>query len=147
MHSPPWKVRLRPRFRDRGAPRSNHRGFQQRQRLAPTIRELADKGARVEAIDWYLIATVPRVSGTGATWKQLRDQTSETRKTSATRPAYFPEVGGFVETAVIDRYAMEIGRPVKGPALIEEREATTVVLPGDTAMLTANGHLTIEIGS
>jgi N-methylhydantoinase A/oxoprolinase/acetone carboxylase beta subunit len=35
---------------------------------------------------------------------------------------------------------------VRGPALIEERESTTVVLPGDTMRLSAYGNLIIEIG-
>ena len=109
----------------------------------------ADKGAKVEAIDWYLVATVPGIAARkGTTWRQLRDAgTSISNRATRPRRAFFPEAGGMVETRVVDRYAMEIGCPVEGPALIEEREATTVVLPGDTVTLTPNGHLAMTVGS
>jgi N-methylhydantoinase A len=66
---------------------------------------------------------------------------------SATRPAYFPEAGGLVDAVVIDRYAMRPGDTVHGPALVEERESTTVVLPGDALRLSVHGNLIIDIGA
>lgn len=105
-----------------------------------------DPGARVEAIDWFLIATVPGVAEQGATRRQLIGQDSGSSQRSLhARRAYFPEAGGFIEAAVVNRYLMKPGEHVAGPALIEEREATTVLLPGDTASLTANGHVVIDI--
>jgi N-methylhydantoinase A len=50
---------------------------------------------------------------------------SDLRKGS--RPAYFPEGGGFVETAVYDRYAFKPGMEFNGPAIVEERESTLIV--------------------
>ena len=35
---------------------------------------------------------------------------------------------------------------IEGPALIEETDSTTVVLPGDRAAISSRGHLVIEIG-
>ena len=52
----------------------------------------------------------------------------EVRK--GTRPAYFPEGGGPVETPVYDRYALRPGDRFPGPAIVEERESTAVVGPG-----------------
>ena len=52
----------------------------------------------------------------------------EARK--GTRPAYFPEGGGPVETPVYDRYALRPGDRFPGPAIVEERESTAVVGPG-----------------
>jgi len=104
-----------------------------------------DPGARVEAIDWYLIAQLPGVDAHGATLRQLGDVGARPADNVRRRPAYFPEAGGYVETAVVDRYNMKPGEVVEGPALIEEREATTVVLPGDTASISVNGHLIIDI--
>jgi N-methylhydantoinase A/oxoprolinase/acetone carboxylase beta subunit len=51
-----------------------------------------------------------------------------------------------VSTIVLDRYAMRQGDIYAGPALVEERESTTVVLPGDTVALSANGNLVITVG-
>jgi 5-oxoprolinase (ATP-hydrolysing)/N-methylhydantoinase A len=48
-----------------------------------------------------------------------------------------------VEAAVYDRYALEPGDRIEGPAIVEEREATTVVPPGDR--LTVDAHLNLRI--
>jgi 5-oxoprolinase (ATP-hydrolysing) len=61
-----------------------------------------------------------------------------------TRAAWFD--GGFVDTPVYDRYALATGTRIVGPAIIEEREATTVIPPGDRVSVDASGTLTIAIG-
>jgi N-methylhydantoinase A len=53
--------------------------------------------------------------------------TSATRKGS--RKAYFPELGGYVDTPVYDRYGLPPGSGFDGPAIIEERESTVIVGP------------------
>jgi N-methylhydantoinase A/oxoprolinase/acetone carboxylase beta subunit len=40
---------------------------------------------------------------------------------------------------------MSPGQTVIGPAVVEEAEATTVVLPGDVVTLSAHGNLIISI--
>ena len=45
------------------------------------------------------------------------------------RQAYFPEISGFVDCPVYDRYALEEGERISGPAMIEEDESTFVVGP------------------
>jgi N-methylhydantoinase A/oxoprolinase/acetone carboxylase beta subunit len=64
-----------------------------------------------------------------------------------TRKVYFPEAGGFVECAVYDRYRLAPGTPVIGPAVIEERETTVVLLPRDRAAVDAHGNLNIDVAS
>ncbi len=61
-----------------------------------------------------------------------------------TRRAWFGD--GFVETPVYDRYALSAGADVQGPAIIEEREATTIIPPGDSVTVDAAGTLRIRIG-
>jgi N-methylhydantoinase A len=46
------------------------------------------------------------------------------------RPAYFAETAGYVDTPVYDRYRLTPGTRLDGPAIIEERESTTVIGPG-----------------
>ena len=41
----------------------------------------------------------------------------------------FEGVGG-LETQILDRYALKSGDQFEGPAVIEERESTTVLGPG-----------------
>jgi N-methylhydantoinase A len=61
--------------------------------------------------------------------------------TKATRKAYFPEARGYVDTPVYDRYALTPGAAFTGPAIIEERESTTVAGPG--ARVSVDSRLTL----
>ena len=60
------------------------------------------------------------------------------------RPAYFPEAGGYVETPVYDRYGLQPGSAFAGPAIIEERESTTIVGPGARIRVDATRTLIAE---
>jgi N-methylhydantoinase A len=51
------------------------------------------------------------------------------------RRAYIPEAGGFVDTPLYDRELLLAGNEVEGPAIIEQMDATTVVLPGMRAVV------------
>ena len=62
-------------------------------------------------------------------------------KQIGSRPAWLPEVADFVETPVYDRYALERGDEIAGPALIEESESTVVLGRGDHAVVAASGDL------
>ena len=53
----------------------------------------------------------------------------------------------FVECEVLDRYALEAGTTVEGPAVIEERESTCVLGPGDRATVDAHLNLVAELAN
>lgn len=57
------------------------------------------------------------------------------------RQVYMPESGGFVDTPVYSRDLLKAGNAFEGPAIIEQMDATTVVLPGMTAKV--DGYLNI----
>ncbi|WP_319531979.1 hydantoinase B/oxoprolinase family protein [uncultured Cohaesibacter sp.] len=61
------------------------------------------------------------------------------------RQAYFGD--GWVEASVYDRYAMPAGFTLVGPAIIEERESTTLVPPGDSVAIDETGNIRIKIAS
>ena len=63
-----------------------------------------------------------------------------------TRPAYFPEAGGFVQTAVYDRDRLRAGDELTGPAVIEEEGSTLVVGPGGRATVAASGNIVVTLG-
>ena len=63
------------------------------------------------------------------------------------RSAWFPEAGGFTPTRVWRREAIGQATVIQGPAIIEDAEATTVLLPGDEARLGEGGHLIITINT
>ena len=53
----------------------------------------------------------------------------------------------FVECEVLDRYALEPGMTIEGPAVIEERESTCVLGPGDRATVDAHLNLVAELAN
>jgi len=63
-----------------------------------------------------------------------------------TRPVYFESTKGFVETPVLERRRLAAGQSIVGPAVIEQVDCTTVVEPGQTATVDADGNLVIELG-
>ena len=96
------------------------------------------EGARIEAVNF-------RVSVTGPTPGLRVDNgpgTGTARK--GDRQAWFAD--RFHTAAVYDRYALREGDTVPGPAIVEEREATTIVAPGDILRVDAAGNLRIAIG-
>lgn len=97
--------------------------------------------AGIEVINWRV-----RVSGPQPAVR-LNTEVGAHAKTDAapkgSRPAYFAGVGRFVDSPVYDRYALRAGQRIDGPAIVEEREATTVVPPGD--VLTVDEYLQLRI--
>ena len=63
-------------------------------------------------------------------------------ETDISRPVYFEDVE-WVETAVFERASLLPGATFSGPAIVEEREATTVIPPGSA--VTVDGDLNISI--
>lgn len=63
-----------------------------------------------------------------------------------TRQAYFPERSGFGNVDVYDRYSLPVGSQLEGPVIVEERESTTVVNPGDRLHVDEMGNLRVQIG-
>jgi N-methylhydantoinase A len=101
-----------------------------------TVREVP-----IEALNWRVAATapVPNIAlnfggqpiGTGKALKGHRD-------------VYFGETG-FAPCAVYDRYALKPGDGFEGPAVVEERESTTVIGPGAKASVDRFHNLIIEM--
>jgi N-methylhydantoinase A len=83
----------------------------------------------IEIINWRVISSGPKPD------LKLRVADSAARGGSDDPPqaalkghrlAYFPELGGMVETPVYDRYRLGRGAKFSGPAIVEERESTTI---------------------
>lgn len=101
-----------------------------------------DPEARIEAVDWTLVATLP----SGHEARPIRQQeTADEAAREGSRLAWFPEAGGYVETRIINRAVLAHGQTITGPAIIEDPDSTIVVLPGDLARISDNGHLIIDI--
>jgi N-methylhydantoinase A len=57
------------------------------------------------------------------------------------RPAWFAEAGGFVACPVYARERLRPGTVIDGPAIVEQPETNTVVLPGQRVSVDASGTL------
>ena len=99
------------------------------------------RGAEIEAISFRVrvLGPTPALS-----LHQAGGTNDTTRKRKGTRQAWFGD--GFVEAVVYDRYALTAGDRIAGPAIIEEREATTLVPPGDSATVDQHLNLRLAIG-
>jgi N-methylhydantoinase A len=75
----------------------------------------------LEVINWRLVASGPKPR------LEPRLDQQAVGRTAPPRQAYFPDLGGFVETPVYDRYALTAGSTLEGPAIVEERESTLVI--------------------
>ncbi|WP_158744114.1 hydantoinase B/oxoprolinase family protein [Acidisphaera sp. L21] len=97
-------------------------------------------GAQAEAVNFRVTVTGPTPSVTiGA----QAGAAATARK--GDRQAWFGEA--FFTAAVYDRYALTSDMEIAGPAIVEEREATTIIAPGDTLRVDAAGNLRIAIGA
>ena len=99
------------------------------------------QGTPLEATNWKLEIScgVPALALGAA----LSPEGGTSRK--GTRAVYFPERGGFVECPVYDRYRIGADAVMTGPAVIEERETTVILLPGDRAAVDRHGNLIIDV--
>jgi N-methylhydantoinase A len=60
------------------------------------------------------------------------------------REVWLPEAGGFVSCPVYDRERLDCGNRIEGPAIIEQMDATTVILPGMVATVEPYLNLIVE---
>jgi len=101
-------------------------------------------GAPLEATNWKLtvLCVTPKIDLTrhrpAAVGAGGAAQKGERR-------VYFPEAGGTIACPVFDRYRLGPGMVVAGPAVIEERETTVILLPGDLARVDEYASLMIDI--
>lgn len=63
----------------------------------------------------------------------------------ATRDVYFTAIGRHLPTRVYERDTLQVGQVIEGPALVQERVATTVVEPGDRLTVDRTGCLVIAL--
>ena len=98
-------------------------------------------GAVIEALSWRVLVAGPQphLSAGG--------EPAGSNKAPALkgcRQAYFGD--GFHDTPVYDRYSLRPGTRIDGPAIVEEREATTVIPLGDRLVVDDELNLRITIG-
>jgi len=105
--------------------------------------ERLSESVPLEIINWRVISSSPpplvRLQATGVE----QAETFTARKSS--RKAYFPELVGYVDTPVYDRYGLSPGTGFDGPAIIEERESTVIVGPDCRFHIDEQLNLIVEL--
>lgn len=101
----------------------------------------SDEHDAVEVVNWRLSAVSP---GPRINLSSPLVESPGHDALKGERRAYFKEAGGFVECPVYDRYRLSPGAILMGPAILEEAEATAVILPGDRCTADQYGNLIIE---
>lgn len=62
------------------------------------------------------------------------------------REIYMPESSTFETAHIFDRDRLQTGNRIEGPAVIEQMDSTTFILPGQTATVDAYHNIVIEEG-
>jgi len=96
----------------------------------------------IEIVNWKVAVTGPRPAKADA--YRLEQEAGHGSALKGTRRASFGPTDP-VECPVYDRYTLTPGARLTGPALIEERESTCVVGPGDRVEVDGAGNLIAEI--
>ncbi len=100
-------------------------------------------GAPLEIVNWKVEATGPETGLQGG-YRMTAHESSEGGARKGTRRAWFGAEAH--DSPVYDRYRLVAGTEIEGPALVEERESTCVIGPGETARVDAAGNLVAELG-
>ena len=92
----------------------------------------------IEAISWRVLSRGPDPA-----LRLVAAPAGHGDAVKGTRDVYFD--GAYRETPIHDRYRMSAGAQIEGPAIVEERESTTVIGPDATARVPEDGSLIIEV--
>ena len=93
----------------------------------------------LEGVSWRVLASGPRP------FVRLNAGPSAEAKTAlkGQRPVYFPDWQEHRPTPVYDRYLLAPGAELAGPAIVEERESTTVIGPGARIQIDESRNLSV----
>jgi N-methylhydantoinase A len=77
--------------------------------------------------------------------KMAKAQRNPVHALKGMRPAYFSEFKGYRKCRIYERNKLSNGNIVEGPAVIEQYDSTTIVIPNQTASVDMYGNLIIKL--
>ncbi len=107
--------------------------------------ERAGPPVNLEILNWRVVSAGPVPDVSLQVTDTANNTTDATKAIKRTRPAYFPESNGYVDTPIYDRYVMAPGLTFDGPAIVEERESTVIIGPGATCHIDEHYNLVIDM--
>ena len=105
--------------------------------------ERLSRSVPVEIINWRITSSGPAPHVRLQTGRDEQAIAPTARKGS--RRAYFPELEGYHDTAVYDRYGLMPGSSLGGPAIVEERESTVIIGPDARFRIDEQRNLIVEL--
>ena len=96
--------------------------------------------AKIQAISFRVRASGPKPN---LTLRATKAKANAADALKGKRAVHFGD--RLTEAAVYNRYALEEGVEIQGPAMIEEAEATTVIPPGDMMRVDETGNLRMAV--
>ena len=114
------------------------------------------EGAEIEVLNWRVVCTAAPAADLSAPLAGGEEKGAgggraggggarEKGALKGRRRAWVPGRGAFADVPVHDRYAMAPGTVVEGPAIIEEREATTIVPDACTLTVDTGRNLVLSL--
>ena len=102
-----------------------------------------NEGMEIEFIDWRVLASGPKpdlnLGGNPS------DVSQENAALKGYRDLFFSEADGYTQASVYDRYGLQVGTIIKGPAVVEEKESTLVIGPHGIAEVDIWGNIIVTI--
>jgi len=102
-----------------------------------------NEGMEIEFIDWRVLASGPKpalkLGGSSS------DRSQENAVQKDYRDIFFSGAGGYTKASVYDRYGLQVGTIIEGPAVVEENESTLVIGPRGTAQVDIWGNIIVTI--
>jgi N-methylhydantoinase A len=100
----------------------------------------------IEVVNLRLVVTVPRMQDAIGRWL-VEPWQPEGSGEEQRRPVVFDDAARPVETRILWRPHLAAGAEIAGPALIEEANSTTLIAPGDRALIDPFGNIVITLRS
>ncbi len=98
----------------------------------------------IEIVNLRLVVTVPRMQDTIGRWLS-EPWRAEAAGAEQRRPVVFDDPARPLDTRILWRPHLAAGAEILGPALIEEANSTTLIGPGDRAVIDTIGNIIVTL--
>jgi N-methylhydantoinase A len=99
-------------------------------------------GVPIQAVNWRVVVSGPALEIEGKALT-VGEESKKTNRPYGSRGVVFDPDHGSVQTPVYRRESLSAGFQTNGPAIVEEAESTTIVLPNWSVRLDENGCLVL----
>src|SRR6476661_1220827 len=106
--------------------------------------DVCSSDLRLEVVNIRLVVTAGRPDTLAEQWLSA-PWIAEPPVADDTRDVIFTDAARPMRTRVVWRPSLAAGARIDGPAVIEEPNATTLIHPGDVAVVSDAGHLIIDV--